>query len=187
MKMPARYQELSSFRTPPGFRGKPAVIVQLWWIVQALLFHTSPQFMFGWRRFLLRCFGARIGKGVKIRPSVVITYPWKLQIGDHSWVGDECTLYNLGKITIGNDVALAHGVYLCTGTHDFTRPSFDILAREITIEDEAWITNDVFVGPGVTIGKGAVIGVRSTVLQDMPEGMICFGNPARPQKPRLDE
>jgi len=183
--MTVKYQDLARFKVPRGFRGRPAFVAQLWWLVQSTLFRMSPQFMFGWRRFLLRCFGAKIGKGVKIRPSARITYPWKLDIGDHSWVGDDCNLYTLGNISIGRNVALAHDVYLCTGTHDYTVLSFDILAKEIVIEDEAWITNDVFVGPGVKIGTGAVVGARSTVLQDLPEGMVCYGNPARPVKPRL--
>jgi len=88
-------QDLSKSKVPPGFRGRPAWFVQLWWIVQTLLFHPSPQLFYGWRRFLLRAFGARIGKGVLIRPSVTVTYPWKLGIGDWSWVGDHATLYAL--------------------------------------------------------------------------------------------
>lgn len=182
--MSAKYQDLAKFTVPSDFRGRSAIVVQLWWLIQSILFQTSPQFLFGWRNFLLRCFGSKIGADVKIRPSVKITYPWKLEIGDHSWVGDDCDLYTLGKITIGKNVAIAHKVYLCTGIHDYTRLSFDILAKDIVIEDEVWITNDVFVAPGVTIGTGSVVGARSTVLHDLPAGMICYGNPAKPVKPR---
>ena len=81
-------QDLSLFRNPPGFRGRSAVVVQLWWLVQSTLFAWSPQFMFGWRAWLLRRFGAKIGKGVKLRPGVRVTYPWKLTIGDHCWFGE---------------------------------------------------------------------------------------------------
>jgi putative colanic acid biosynthesis acetyltransferase WcaF len=178
------YQDLSLFKVPAGFRGKPAWIAQVWWLVQSTLFRLSPQFMFDWRSFLLRCFGAKIGKGVKIRPSVKITYPWKLEIGNNSWVGDDCDLYTLGNISIGNNVAIAHRVYICTGTHNYSSLSFDILAKNVVIEDEVWIPNDVFVGPGVTIGFGAVVGARSTVLHNLPGGMISFGNPAKPVKAR---
>ncbi|MFI5107219.1 MAG: putative colanic acid biosynthesis acetyltransferase [Terriglobales bacterium] len=180
-----KVQDLSSFRVPSGFRGRSAIVVQLWWIVQATLFRLSPQVLYGFRSFLLRLFGARIGKGVLIRPSARITYPWHLEIGDHCWVGDDSVLYNLGKITIGNDVAIAHRVYLCTGLHDYEDPQFSIAASPITIEDEVWLPNDIFVGPGVTIGRGCVVGARSTVLRDLPEMMLCAGYPAKPIRPRL--
>ena len=94
-------QRLDKFILPKNFRGKNKFIVQLWWIVQSLFFNTSPQFMFGWRRFLLRLFGSKIGCNVKIRPSVKVTYPWKLIIGSYSWIGDDVVLYNLGNINIG--------------------------------------------------------------------------------------
>jgi len=180
-----KFQDLSRFRVPPTFRGRPAWFVQLWWVVEDTLFRWSPQVCFAWRSFLLRLFGAQLGKNVKFRSTVRVTYPWKLKIGDDVWIGDDCVLYNLGQITIGSDVALAHGVYLCTGLHDYTRVEFPILARPITIEDEVWLTNDVFLAPGVTVGRGAVVGARSTVLHDLPGGMICFGSPARAVKPRL--
>ena len=178
-------QDLSSFKMPPDFRGKPAIVVQLWWIVQGILFGLSPQFMYGWRRLLLRLFGAKIGKGVLIRSSARITYPWKLAIGDHSWVGDDTVLYNLGMVEIGSNVAIAHRVYLCTGFHDYEDPQFSIGAAPIIIEDQVWLPNDVFVGPGVKIGRGAVVGARSTVFHDLPPMMLCYGNPAKPIRPRL--
>ena len=87
------YQNLNSFNQPTDFRGRSAIIVQLWWLVQATLFACSPQFMYGWRIFLLRLFGANIGKNVIIRPTVRVTYPWKLSIGDYAWVGDHAELY----------------------------------------------------------------------------------------------
>ena len=90
-------QDLRSFRLPPNFRGRPAWFVQLWWLVQATLFRWSPQIAYAWRRWLLRRFGAKIGKGVQIRPTAEITYPWKLTIGDWSWIGDYVTLYTWAK------------------------------------------------------------------------------------------
>ncbi len=182
--MSRRFQDLSRFRVPVGFRGRGVVTVQLWRIVQGTLFRHSPDFMFGFRRFLLRLFGARIGHGVLVRPSATITYPWFLEIGDHSWVGYDTVLYNLAPIRIGAHVALAHRVYLCTGLHDVTQPTFDIGAKPIVLEDEAWLANDCFVAPGVTIGHGAVIGARSTVLADMPPAMVCVGYPCRAVRPR---
>ena len=180
------YQKLDKFDLPPGFRGKSAIAVQIWWIVQATLFAWSPQFAYKWRNFLLRCFGAEIGKRVIIRPSAKITYPWKLKIGDNAWVGDNVELYTLGNITIGKNAVVSQRSYICTGSHDYQKPTFDIYANSIVIEDEAWLATDVFVAPGVTIGKGAVIAARSSVYKDMPEGMLCLGNPATPIKNRLE-
>ena len=183
--MPARrYQDLAAFRVPPGFRGRPAWLVQLWWIVSATLFAWSPQFLYGWRSFLLRLFGAQLGENVRIRSNVHITYPWKLKTGSHVWIGEESYIYNLGEIEIGSHVAIAHRVFLSAGTHDYTQLAFPMSAPPIRIADEVWLANDVFVGPGVTIGRGAVVGVRSLVLKDLPEGMICYGQPAIPVKPR---
>jgi putative colanic acid biosynthesis acetyltransferase WcaF len=183
--MEGRIQDLSRSKVPRGFRGRPAWFVQLWWLAQALLFHPSPQVMYGWRRFLLRAFGARIGRGVLIRPSVSVTYPWKLSIGDWSWVGDNATLYTLGEITIGDNSVVSQHSYLCTGSHDYTRPSFDLYAEPIHIEAEAWIAAHVFVGPGVTIGRGAVVGACSVVLKDVPAEMVCAGNPLKILRARV--
>jgi putative colanic acid biosynthesis acetyltransferase WcaF len=180
------YQKLNKFELPKGFRGKGAVTVQLWWLVQATLFACSPQFSYKWRCFLLRLFGAQIGKDVIIRPSVKTTYPWKLTIGDYAWVGDNVDLYTLGEINIGKNAVVSQRAYLCTGSHDHTSEKFDIYAKSIIIEDEAWVATDVFIAPGITIGKGAVIGARSSVFKDMPAGMICIGNPAKPVKKRLE-
>ena len=180
-----KYQNLKDFNVPFGFRGKSKFTIQLWWIIEKTLFAWSPQFFYGWRRFLLRLFGAKVGKGVLIRSTAKFTYPWKISIGDHSWIGENCILYSLGNIVIGEHVAVAHGVYFNTGLHDYTKKSFDIGFKNVTIEDEAWITNDVYIGPGITVGKGCVIGARSNVFKDMPEGYICYGNPAIPIKKRI--
>lgn len=178
-------QNLSLYKNPKHFRGKNKFLVQLWWLVQSMFFSTSPQFMYKWRNFLLRRFGAKIGKGVIIRPSVKVTYPWKLTIGDYSWVGDNVELYNLGEVFIGRNAVISQRSYICTAGHNYEKPSFDIFALKTVIKDEAWVATDVFIAPGVTVGKGTVIGARSTVLSDMPDGMICYGYPARPVKKRI--
>jgi putative colanic acid biosynthesis acetyltransferase WcaF len=178
-------QDLKAFRLPANFRGRPAWVVQLWWIVQATLFRGSPQILYGWRRFLLRLFGCSVGKGVLLRPTCEITYPWKVSIGDYSWVGHAVTLYSLGEIHIGANVVVSQGSYLCTATHDMQSPQFDIHDKPVHIDDEAWIAADVFVSPGVRIGRGAVVGARSTVLHDLPPMMVSFGNPAKPVRPRI--
>jgi putative colanic acid biosynthesis acetyltransferase WcaF len=185
--MQNNYQSLKTFILPSKFRGKGILFIQVWWIVQASLFAWSPQFAYPWRNFLLRLFGANIGRNVIIRPSVRITYPWKLTIGDYSWIGDNAELYTLGEITIGKNAVISQKSYLCTGSHDFQSGSFDIYQKPIVVEDEAWIATDVYVAPGVTIGKGAVIGARSSVFKNMPAGMICIGSPAKPIKQRISK
>jgi putative colanic acid biosynthesis acetyltransferase WcaF len=119
--------------------------------VQTTLFHGSPQFAYGFRRWLLRSFGARVGQGAIIRPSVTVTYPWKVSIGDHAWVGDDVVLYSLGENDIGAHAVVSQSSYLCASDHDYTQPDFPIRARKITIGPEAWVAADVFVAPGVTL------------------------------------
>jgi putative colanic acid biosynthesis acetyltransferase WcaF len=164
---------------PSGFRGRSAFVVQLWWIVEALFFRPSPQFLFGWRRWLLRLFGARIGRGVLIRPTVRTTYPWKVTIGDFSWIGDAVELYSLGSIEIGAHVVVSQHCYLCTGSHDYHVPTFDIYERTIKIEDESWLAAGVFVYPGVTIHRGSVVGARSVVRLDTKPLSVNVGSPAK--------
>ncbi|MDC3195827.1 WcaF family extracellular polysaccharide biosynthesis acetyltransferase [Flavobacteriaceae bacterium] len=186
-KREKEYQDLKKFKVSADFRGKSKMMVQVWWIVEKTLFAMSPQFFFGWRRFLLRLFGAKIGKGVLIRSSVKVTYPWKVSIGDYTWIGEETILYSLGEIKIGSHVAVAHGVYFNTGNHNYKSNDFAILKDKIIIKDESWITNDVYIAPGVTIGEGCVIGARSSVYKNMPKGWVCYGNPAKPVKLRIEE
>jgi len=159
---------------PPEFRGRPSWYVLFWDAVNALLFKPSPKILYGWRRFLLRCFGAKIGEGVIIRPSVHVQFPWKIAIGDYSWIGDHATLYSLGEIQIGDNTIISQNSYLCTGTHDRKSETFDIKARPIHIGNSCWIATDVFVGPGVTICDEVVVGARSTVFKsiDTTDGTV---------------
>jgi putative colanic acid biosynthesis acetyltransferase WcaF len=177
-------QDLSRFRVPREFRGRSVIGVQFWWLFQTTVFHWSPQFAYGFRRWILRCFGAKIGKGVIVRPSAVITYPWKVVIGDYAWIGDDVVLYSLGEIEIGAHSVISQSSYLCAGDHDYTQAHFPIRASKVTIGPQAWVAADVFVAPGVSIGQGTVIGARSSVFGDMPPGMVCFGYPCKPVKAR---
>ena len=128
--MKNRYCDLRNFSLPSIFRGRSVFVVQLWWLVDFLFFKLSPQVMYGWRRFLLRMFGAKIGKGVIIRPSATITYPWKVSIGDHSWIGDNVVLYSLGDIKIGANAVISQKSYLCAASHNHDKPEFPIWAKK---------------------------------------------------------
>ncbi len=173
------YQDLAAFKLPKGFRGRSAVWVQLWWLVEGSLFRFSPQFLYGFRRFLLRAFGAKIGKDVLIRPTVRTRFPWKVEIEDRVWVGDDVELYSLGPIRIGHDSVISQRSYLCAATHLMDRTDFAIEARAIDIASEVWLAADVFVHPGLHIARGCVVAARSTVTKDLTcEGAVYAGTPA---------
>ncbi len=178
------YQDLSRFKIPPEFRGRSPEVCQLWRLVQTFLFRPSPQMMFGWRNFLLKAFGAKIGRGAQIRSTVSIISPWKINVGDNTWINDDVVLYSLGDIHIGSNSVVSQRSYLCAGSYNLSRPTFDIYALPIVIGDQVWIATDVFIGPGVTIGEGTVVGARSSVYKDLPAGYICYGNPAAPVRLR---
>jgi putative colanic acid biosynthesis acetyltransferase WcaF len=150
----------------------------LWGVVKPL-FRFSPRIFFAWRNFLLRCFGARIGKQVHIYNSVVVYFPWNLELGDWSAIGEQALIYNLGPVRIGSRVTISQRAHLCAGTHDHTNPSMPLLKPPVTVADQAWICADAFLGPGVTVGEGAVVGARAVVVKDVASWQIVAGNPAR--------
>jgi putative colanic acid biosynthesis acetyltransferase WcaF len=166
-------------------RGRSGAIVLLWWFVQGTLFRYSPHPLYGWRRFLLRLFGARIGKGVLVRATARFTYPWKVAIGDHSWVGDYAEFYSLDRIAVGSHCVISQYAYLCTGTHDMTDERFGLVTSPIRIGDGAWIASGAFVYPGVTVGEMGVAAARSTVTRDIPPCEVHAGTPARYRKHRF--
>ena len=142
------------------------------------LFRWSPRPCRGWRNFLLRLFGAKVGKNVHIDPSAKIFIPWNLKIGDWSSVGFEALLYNLGPLTIGEKVTISQRVHLCGGTHDYRSPAMDLIKAPIRIGNGAWVCADAFIGPGVKVGRGAVIGARAVVVKVVADGVVVAGNPA---------
>lgn len=116
---------------------------------------------------------------------MTVTYPWKLAIGDYSWIGDDVVLYTLGEIEIGNHAVISQKGYLCTGSHDYTSSSFEIYAEKITIGSKCWLATDVYVAPNISIGEGTVVGARSSVFNDLPSNKVCVGSPAKPIKDRM--
>ena len=150
------------------------------WALAHPLFAFSPRPLWGWRRFLLRSFGARVGRHVHVYPSVRITIPWNVAIGDESAIGDGVVLYALGPITIGRQVTVSQYAHLCAGSHDYRDPAMPLLKPPIAIGDGAWICADVFIGPGVSVAAGAIAGARAVVVADVPADTIVVGNPARP-------
>ncbi|MEM9087767.1 MAG: WcaF family extracellular polysaccharide biosynthesis acetyltransferase [Cyanobacteria bacterium P01_F01_bin.53] len=180
----APFVDLTQYHEPGYDAGGSRAKMLLWWLVQSIAFPLSHHAAHGFRRWLLRLFGARIGQDVRIRPTARFTYPWNIEIGDHSWVGDDVVCYSLAPIKIGRHCVISQHSYLCTGSHDISDPRFALVAGEVVIENGVWIATGCFVGPSLRIGANAVIGVRSTVLHTMPAGQVCVGTPCVPIKPR---
>jgi putative colanic acid biosynthesis acetyltransferase WcaF len=149
------------------------------WALARPLFRFSPRPCFGWRRFLLRLFGARVGKAVHIYASANVYFPWNLEIGDWSSIGEWALIYNLGPVRIGRNVTISQRAHLCAGTHDHRDPALPLLKPPIVVADQAWICADAFVGPGVTVGEGAVVGARGVAVRDVGPWQVVVGNPAR--------
>lgn len=148
------------------------------WLSGSLLFRFSFRTMFGWRAWLLRRFGAKVGKNVHIYNSATIYMPWNLTIQDDSAIGEHAYIYNLGPIEIGSRATISHKAHLCAGTHDYTLTSLPLIKAGIRIGDSAWICADAFVGPGVEVGEGAVVGARAVVMKDVASYDVVAGNPA---------
>jgi putative colanic acid biosynthesis acetyltransferase WcaF len=148
------------------------------------LFRLSPRPLYGWRRWLLRVFGARVGNRVRVYPSVRVFAPWEFEIGDDSAIGDGAEVYNLGPVRIGTCVTVSQNAYMCAGSHDYTKPDMPLTKPPVVIEDQAWICAFGFVGPGVTIGEGAVVGAYAVVVSDVDPWSVVAGNPARHVKTR---
>ncbi|WP_428329106.1 WcaF family extracellular polysaccharide biosynthesis acetyltransferase [Mucilaginibacter sp.] len=170
--------------TGPSFSLSNRILRLVWGVVYAIFFVYSPKPLFSWRTFLLKLFGAKVGKGVHVYNRVKIWAPWNLELGDECGIANGAELYSQGKITVGKRAVISQGSYICTGTHDYNLPGHPLLTFPITIGDYAWVAAEVFVHPGVTIGKGCVIGARSVVTNDMPEWMVCAGHPCKPIKQR---
>lgn len=164
---------------------KNRIVRGLWNLVWLLMFRPSPKFMHGWRRFLLRLFGARIGRGSVVHSSARIWLPANLEMGDDSCIANDVDCYNVAKIFIGSNSTVTQYSYLCTTSHDITKSSMPLITAPIVIEDQVWVTASVFVGMGVTIGQGAVVGACAVVTKDVPPWMIVAGNPAKVIKQRV--
>lgn len=153
-----------------------------WQVVWLALYRPSPVPLHGWRRFLLRCFRAEVGAGAHPYPSARVWAPWNLVLGANACLGPGSDIYNVAPVRLGADAIVSQKAYLCTASHEIDRPGFALTAAPITLGKSAWVAAAAFVGPGVTIGDGAVIGACSVVTRDIPAGQVAAGNPARPLK-----
>ena len=154
------------------------------WGVGAVVFRWTPRLLYGTRNALLRLFGAEVGANVRIHPSATIYFPWNLTVGAWSSIGEDAMVYNLGPITIGEKVTVSQRAHLCAGTHDSSDPTMPLQKPPIEVGDQAWVCADAFVGPGVTVGEGAVVGARAVAVGDVAAWTIVGGNPAERIKER---
>ena len=177
--------DLSGYTVGRFDRGAGVVKEGLWLVVSLVLFRLCPFSFSALKRAVLRAFGASIGRNVTIKPQVKITFPWKLTVGDHVWLGEECWLLNLERVTIGSHVAISQRSFLCTGSHDFKRATFDLITRPITLEDGVWLGAGSWIGPGVTIGSHAVLTAGSVAAKNLAPHGIYRGNPATLVKQRI--
>lgn len=183
----SEWVNLAGYRAKGFVRGAGIHKEGLWLLVSLILFRLCPFSFSALKRITLRAFGARIGKNVVIKPRVIITFPWKLTIGDHVWLGEECWLLNLDHIVIGKNVCISQRAFLCTGSHNYKRSTFDLIVKPITIEDGAWLGASSWVGPGVKIGSHAVLTAGSVASKNMDVWGIYQGNPAVWVKQRVPE
>lgn len=176
--------DLSRFSNTGFDRGASRLAEALWVLVRAVFFLAPCPWPSSLRLFCLRLFGARVGRGVVIRTRVNIWFPWRLELGDHVWLGEEVFILNLAPVSIESNVCISQRALLCTGNHDYTSPTFDLITKPIHVEQGSWIGASAFVGPGVTVGTHAVLSAGSVVTKSVSPWMIVAGNPAREIKRR---
>lgn len=170
--------------TTGGFdRGAPRWKEALWLAISGLLVASWLPGS-GWRKRLLRAFGATIGRDVAIKPGVRIKFPWRLSVGDYSWIGEDVWIDNLAQVSIGAHACVSQGAYLCTGSHDWSRDSFDLITRPISLGDQSWVGAHANLAPGTTLGKGAVLGMGSLGKGTLAPWTLYTGTPATAQGPR---
>jgi len=173
----------------PRSRANPASLASkvyrvLWWMAWLSLYRPTPRFLHAWRALLLRTFGATVGRGVHVYPKARIWAPCNLRMGDRSCLADGVNCYSVAEITLGEDTTISQGAHLCSASHDYTDVTFPLVAAPIAIGRSAWVAADAFIGPGVEIGEGAVVGARAVIVRDVQPWTVVAGNPARVLKAR---
>ena len=164
------------------------IVRLVWSIVWGVFARPLPRSIgSGWKRFLLRMFGAKIASTAVVYSSANVYYPANLVMEDYSCLASDVDCYNVAPIHIGANSTISQGAYLCTASHDITNPLNPLITAPIVIEDQAWVAAGAFIGMGVTVGKGAVVGARSAVFKSVEPWTVVGGNPAKFIKKRILE
>lgn len=161
-------------------RGRSRFVEAAWYLVKWWFFLSPLPYPSRFKCALLRLFGARVGWGVVFKPRVNIHFPWKLQVGDHTWIGEEVFILNLEPVTIGAHCCISQRAFLCTGNHDYRQVEMPFRNRPIALGDGVWIGAQAFVGPEVTVGAETVVAAGSVVTRSLAPEMVCAGNPCSP-------
>jgi putative colanic acid biosynthesis acetyltransferase WcaF len=170
---------LSDFDASKGLKRGVSKFTEIsWYLVKMIFFLSAWPFPPKLKSFLLRLFGSKVGKGVIIKPRVNIHMPWKLEIGNHAWIGEEVFILNFEAIKIGNNVCISQRAFLCGGNHDFRDPAMAYKNGPITLEDGAWVGAGSFISPNVVIGMDSIISACSVVTKSTSVNGIYKGNPA---------
>ena len=171
-----RKQNLKDYRLPENWTRGIFFFYEVLWQVffKPMISSSLPGTI--WRKLILVLFGAKIGKSIRLSPGIKIKMPWRLYIGDYSWIGEDVWIDNLSMVKIGSNVCISQGVYFCTGNHDFKKENFNLICKSITVESESWIGSKVIIGPGNTIGEGSVIKMGSIITEDIPSQSIFTSN-----------
>jgi putative colanic acid biosynthesis acetyltransferase WcaF len=170
--------DLSRSSTAGFDPGQRYAVRALWVVMEALVLLNPVVTSYGLKRWLLRRFGARIGRGVVIKPNVHVKYPWRLSVGDNSWLGERCWIDNFVEVTIGANVCISQGAYLCTGNHDWSDSAMTRFVQPVTVEDGVWVAAFARIAPGITVGENAVVTLGSVLLEDAEADGIYSGHPA---------
>nr|WP_271594536.1 putative colanic acid biosynthesis acetyltransferase [Bradyrhizobium sp. CCBAU 65884] len=168
----------------PSFTFENRLLRFVWNAVWRLLASWTPPFLNPWRRFLLRCFGAKVAATAVVYGSARVWYPPHLEIGHHACIGPRVNVYCMARIRFGDYSLASQGSHLCAGTHDIDDINFQLKTKPIEIGARAWIAAEAFVGPGVNIGDGAVLGARACTFRDLQPWVVYSGNPAQPLRQR---
>ncbi|HZP83937.1 MAG TPA: WcaF family extracellular polysaccharide biosynthesis acetyltransferase [Chthonomonadaceae bacterium] len=178
--------DFSLYRNPPTLnKGRGFIVRALWHCVNALFLQNPLNPSSALKVFLLRLFGAKIGRGALLKPGLNVKSPWFLELGDNCWLGERVWLDSLAPVKIGSNVCISQDVYLCCGNHDWTDPAFGKSVHPITIEDGVWVAVRATILPGVTLGTHSVITACAVVTKDTEPYMVYAGNPAVPIKKRV--
>lgn len=158
--------------------GRSFVVRATWLIVEAVVFGNPVVTSYRLKRGILRVFGARVGKNVIIKPAVKVKYPWRLEIGDNCWIGERAWIDNMEDVSLGSNVVISQGVYVCTGNHDWADPGMALSPAPTTVEDGVWIAAFARVGPGIRVRAESVLTLASVLVTDTEPRGIYTGNPA---------